>query len=68
MQCVQYRALYDASNIKVDRLAKHFILGLNMRINEVKYRIMEFITDRNTSPHNHHHHKIPIYISFWHIL
>ena len=34
-----------------------------MRITEVKYRNMEFIIDRNASPHNHLHHKIPIYIS-----
>ena len=68
MQCVQYRVLYDLSNIWVDRVAKHFILGLNMSIIEVKYRNMEFIIDTNISPNNHHdHHKIPFYISFWRI-
>ena len=39
IQCVQYRALYDLLNIKVDRVAKHYkimyILGLDMRIIEV---------------------------------
>ena len=64
MQCVQHIALYDISNISVDRVAKHFILGRNMHIIEVKYRIMEFIIASNISSRNHHLPKIPKYISF----
>ena len=64
MQCVQYHALYDISNISVDREAKHFILGRNMHIIKVKYRNMEFIIASNISSRNHHLHKIPKYISF----
>ena len=38
MQYVQYRALFDLLNILVERVAKHYILGQNMRKIEVKTR------------------------------